>query len=87
MTIGRERYGNMEPPHVRRGLLAVGLTLVVAAIPLILLLGSLAVIVSTVGGLFLIYAFLPSSYPMLGVVGTVALTSVTFGIGRWLLED
>lgn len=87
MTIGRERYGHFEPPHVRRGLLILGLIIIAAAVPLVVPLQAAAAVVSGVGGVALIYAFLPSSYPLLGVFGAAALTSVTFAIAYWLLND
>lgn len=87
MTIGRERYGYSEPPHVRRGLLYIGLTLIALSLPLIVPLGSLATVVSAAGMLAMIYAFLPSSYPLLGVFGSLAVSCVPFAIAYWLLND
>ena len=87
MTIGRERYGNMEPPHVRRGLAYTGLTLIALSLPLIFPLGALATVVDAAGMLALIYAFLPSGYPLLGVMGSLAVACVPFGIAYLLLND
>jgi len=87
MTIGRERYGYSDPPNVRRGLLYLGLTLVALSGPLILPLGSLAAVVNLGGMLALIYAFLPSSFPVLGVIASLALAGVPFAVALWVLND
>ena len=87
MTIGRERYGNLERPHVRRGLLYLGLALVALAIPLLLPLGAGAAVVSSIGMLALIYAFLPSSYPLLGAFLSLAIAAGSFGLGVWALYE
>ncbi|HJR19043.1 MAG TPA: hypothetical protein VJ922_04930 [Actinomycetota bacterium] len=87
MTIGRERYGYSDPPHVRRSLLYLGLTLVALSGLLTLPLGSLAVVVNLGAMLTLIYAFLPSSYPLLGVIASLALAGVPFTVALWVLND
>lgn len=84
MTIGRELYGYSERPHVRRGLLYVGLALVALAIPLLFPLGAGAAVVSSVGMLTMIYAFLPSSYPLLGAFLSLVISAGSFGIAVWL---
>ena len=85
MTIGRERYGNFERPHVRRGLLYLGLALIALAIPLLLPLGAGAAVVSSVGMVTMIYAFLPSSYPLLGAFLSFVIAAGLFGLAVWAL--
>ena len=87
MTVGRERYGYSERPHVRRGLLYLGLALVALAIPLVLPLGAGAVVVSSVGMLAMIYSFLPSSYPVLGAFLSLAIAAGSFALAVWAFHD
>ena len=87
MTIGGERYSYSERPHVRRGLLYLGLALSALAIPLLLPLGAAAAAVSSIGMLAMIYAFLPSSYPMLGVILSLAISAGSFGLAVWAIAD
>jgi hypothetical protein len=87
LTIGRERYGYSDRPHVRRRLLYVGLALVGLAIPLVVPLGAGAAVASSVGMIAMIYAFLPSSYPVLGVFVSLALSAGSLALAAWLFHD
>ena len=65
----------------------MGLVLIAQSGPLIVPLGSLAVVVNAVGMLAMIYALLPSSYPLLGAIGSLAVASVPFAVAFWILND